>query len=206
MIRLNYFCVVEGQQEKMYLEHLSSLLRGLSKRTVNFNIKIGNAGELKKYCVDYDKVCLFDHDFNENEFENNLRTCLKLNAKRKKNDAAVDHAYSSICFDLWLVLHKEFVSRPAVSTKEYFDDVRRLYNLQKGANIKSEEMMKKIVAQITLDDVKTAIHNAERIRKSKPKGSENYVTGTDYYYNDPDFSIDNFLKKVLEKSGIDINA
>lgn len=206
MIRLNYFCVVEGQQEKMYLEHVSSLLNDFPKRTVSFKTKIGNADELKKSLVEYDKACLFDHDFNQVEFENNMRKCLELNAKRKKNDMIVEHAYSNICFDLWLVLHKKYVCRPATSTKEYIDDVRDAYSLSEEANIKNKKVMEQILAQITLDDIKTAILNAERIRKSKTEDSKINVTGTDYYYyHDPDFSIDIFLKKILEKSGIDIH-
>lgn len=94
-------------------------------------------------------------------------TCLKLNAKRNKNDTVVDHAYSSICFDLWLVLHKKFVNRSARSAKEYIVDVREVYSLSKEANIKSKKIMEQILAQITLDDVKTAILNIERFRNSK---------------------------------------
>ncbi|MCM1335359.1 MAG: RloB family protein [Bacteroides sp.] len=206
MIRLNYFCVVEGQQEAMYLKRISSLLRNPPQRTVSFQTKIGNASELKKSTVEYDKVCLFDHDFRKEEFENNLKICLALNNKRKKSDAAVEHAYSSICFDLWLVLHKKFVGRSATSAKEYVDDVREVYSLPKNSNIKSREAIEKILKQITLDDIKTAIFNAERIRKSKSEEDKLYVTETDYYYPDPYFSIDIFLKKVLEKSGIDIHT
>ena len=205
MIRLNYFCVVEGQQEEMYLEHISSLLRDFPKRTVKFNIKIGNAGELEKSPFDYDKVCLFDHDFNQIEFENNLKICLQLNSHRKKNEAVIDHAYSSICFDLWLVLHKKFISRPATSPQEYVNDVRKLYGLSREDNIKSKDVIEKILKQITLDDVKTAILNAERIRNSKTEESKIYVNNTDYYYQDPDFSIHVFLRKVLEKLGVDIH-
>ena len=204
MIRLNYFCVVEGQQEAMYLKHISSLLQNRPQRVVNFSIKVGNAGELKKSLVEYDKVCLFDHDFNRNEFENNLRICLLLNSGRKKNDAVVDHAYSSICFDLWLALHKKFLNRSAKSAKEYANDVRKLYHLSKEADIKSKEIMGKILSQITLDDVITAILNAERIRNGKTEESKFYVNNTNYYYQDPDFSIHIFLRKVLEKSGINI--
>lgn len=204
MIRLNYFCVVEGQQEKMYLEHISSLLRDFPQRTVSFNIRIGNAGEIKKLLVEYDKVCLFDHDFNRNEFENNLKTCLQLNKGRKKNSAVVDHAYSSICFDLWLVLHKKFISRSANSPREYVNDVRDLYSLSEEADIKSREAMAKILNQITLEDVKTAILNAERIRNSKTEEDKFYVNDT-FYYRDPDFSVNAFLKKVLVRSGIDIH-
>ena len=132
-----------------------------------------------------------------------MRTCLKLNGIRK-NGVEVDHAYSNICFDLLLVLHKAFLSRSANSAKEYVNDVRELYSLSNEADIKSREVMMKILAQITLDDVKTAIFNAEGIRKNKTEDSKIIINDTDYYYHDPDFSINIFLKKVLEKSGIDM--
>lgn len=188
----------------MYLKHVSSLLQDFPTRTVNFSIKIGNADELKNVYVDYDKVCLFDHDFNKGEFENNLKTCLQLNRSRKKNSAVVDHAYSSICFDLWLVLHKKFISRPAKSPKEYLDDVRDLYSLPNETDIKSKKAMEQILAQITLEDVKTAIRNAERIRNSKMENDKFYVNNT-YYYNDPDFSIHIFLKRYLKNQKLICN-
>lgn len=210
--RLNYFCVVEGQQEKIYLNRLAKLLSDFPKRTVTFNPIINNSERLRRNYVEYDCVCLFDHDFKQMEFERSIKTCLELDAKRSKktkqnSGSRVWHAYSNICFDLWLALHKEFIGRPAASTGEYISDIIRLYSLAKDSDIKQEKIIERIVNQIELDDVKRAISYAKRIRKSKLQGDKHIITINDIdysYYSDPNFSIDTFVEDVMNKMGISI--
>ncbi len=203
----NYFCVVEGQQEVLYLKRIAKLLTNFPDRIVNFNTRIGDAYTLdrKQSLPDYDKVCLFDHDFKPNEFEHNLNTCIRLDLKskgtKKSTGHRVYHAYSNICFDLWLVLHKKYTSRLVNSADGYVNDVRRIYSLPKDADIKGEDVIEKIVSQISLDDVRTAILNAQRIRKSKLPTDELLTNENNPYYTQPDFSIDVFLNTVLKESG-----
>ena len=213
MTKLNYFCVVDGQQEEIYLNRLAKLLTDFPKRTVTFNTIINNAEQLRREnYIEYDSVCLFDHDFKKTEFERSIMTCVELNAKRsvgtKRNPGSrVYHAYSNICFDLWLALHKEFIGRSAqCSPKEYISDVIRLYNLPKDSDIKQKKIIERIVKQIELKDVKMAISNAQRIRNSKLEKDKCVISveGDIFYYPDPDFSIDIFIKQVIEKLGISI--
>lgn len=207
--RLNYFCVVDGQQEKLYLKRLSNLLTDFPKRVVTFNAVINNPEQLRRNYAEYDKVCLFDHDFKTREFERSIKTCVELDAikskgTKRKPGFKVYHAYSSICFDLWLALHKQFIARPASSPKEYITDVIRLYNLPEDSDIKNEKVIEKIVNQIELEDVKTAISNAQKIRKAKLETDKHFIQGLDnfFYYSDPDFSIDIFINQVMSKMGI----
>lgn len=209
MIRRNYFCVVEGQQEIIYLKRIAELLTNFPERVVKFNTVIGDADRLnrKKLLSDYDRVCFFDHDFNQVEFERNLNTCIKLDSKvkRTKNNPGyrVYHAYSNICFDLWLILHSEneYTTRLVSSADGYVDDVRRIYSLGRDADIKEEKVMNKIVSQINLDNVRTAIANAQRIRKSKLPSDKIITNENNLYYSPPDFSIDVFLNIVLKEAG-----
>ncbi len=203
---INYFCAVEGQQEKMYLEHIEKLLTDWPKKIVNFNIIIGGANRLKSSYTKYNCACLFDHDLLPDRFEENLNICTKLNNQNKgskKNPGfKVYAAYSSICFDLWLLLHRKFVSRPAASAEEYVDDVRKVYDLPEEADIKSKDIMEKIVKKITLDDVKWAIENAQKIKSRKLPEDRRIVAGTDIsYYSDPYFEIDSFIEKVINETG-----
>lgn len=208
MIRRNYFCVVEGQQEIIYLNRIAELFTNFPERAVKFNPVIGNADKLnrKKSLPDYDRVCFFDHDFNQVEFERNLNTCIKLDSKRKRTrnnpGYRTYHAYSNICFDLWLVLHKEYTTRLVNSADGYIDDVRRIYSLRKNADIKEEKVIETIVSQISLDDVRTAIANAQRIRKSKLPSDKIFTDESNFYYSPPDFSIDMFLNTVLKEAGL----
>lgn len=211
MNRLNYFCVVDGQQEKMYLNRLAALLSDFPRQTVTFNSVINNAEQLRRRnYVEYDCVCLFDHDFKKMEFERSIKTCLELDAKRSQktkhnSGSRVWHAYSNICFDLWLALHKDFIGRPANSTDEYIPDVIRLYNLAEDSDIKQEKVIERIVKQIELEDVKRAISYAKKIRKAKLQQDKHFIAETDnsfFYYSDPDFSIDTFIEDVMNKMGI----
>lgn len=213
MNRLNYFCVVEGQQEKMYLNRLAALLSDFPRQTVTFNSVINTAEQLRRRnYVEYDYVCLFDHDFRDMEFERSIKTCLELDAKKSKktkqnSGSRVWHAYSNICFDLWLALHKEFIGRPANLTGEYIPDVIRLYNLAKDSDIKQEKVIERIINQIELDDVKRAISYAKRIRNSKLQEDKHVIKTEDIdytYYSDPDFSIDTFIEDVMNKMGISV--
>lgn len=204
----NYFCVVEGQQEAIYLKRIAELLTHFPDRVVKINTIIGDAYKLRKgqSLPDYDKACFFDHDFKTTEFERNLNTCIKFDSKVKRNKNnpgyRVYHAYSNICFDLWLVLHKEYTTRLVNSADGYVDDVRRIYLLGSNADIKEAKVVEKIVSQISLDDVRTAIANAQRIRKSKLPSDKIFTNENNSYYSHPDFSIDVFLNTVLKESGL----
>lgn len=195
---VNYFCVVEGQQEALYIHHLSELLNKSSKRRINFNIKIGKLKDIEKNNVDYDAVLIFDYDFKDVEFERSLSGCIKLNKKNKRTKRNIYHAYSSACFDLWLILHKKYFDRPVSKAQGYINEVRRTFNLDSEADIKSEKIIEDILKQITLDDVKKAIERAEEICQKKLPNDAINIDG-DCYYPNPDFSIHKFLKIVIEK-------
>lgn len=202
-IRKNYFCVVEGQQEIIYLKRIAALLTNFPEKVVTFNTKLGDANKLYKgsSLPDYDRACFFDHDFKKVEFERNLDTCIELDLKKK--DHKTYHAYSNICFDLWLVLHKEYTTRLVSSADGYVKDVRRLYSLNDNTDIKAEDVMNKIVSQISLDEVRTAVANAQRIRNSKTSSDKKFTAEGHLYYSSPDFSIDIFLNNVLKETGLE---
>ena len=201
MYRKTYRCIVEGQQEDLYLQHLAKLLTQFPKTVVKFNISEGNAYELTKSYVEYDSACLFDYDFNKAEFESNLTTCASLNRKNqkksKKQSARVYHAYTNVCFDLWLVLHKKDYFAPVSTNDAYVKDVIQLYNLPKGSDIKNEKVIETILSQITLEDVRSAIHRAKLICGRKLP-TDAIKVDTEKYFDNPDLSIHNFIEIVIK--------
>lgn len=195
---INYLCVVEGQQEKLYIHHIRKLLNEASKRNFTLNVKTGKFKDLEKNNVDYDSVLIFDYDFNKVEFERNLSGCINLNKKNKRANRNIYHAYSSACFDLWLILHKKYFDRPVNKAQGYINEVRRTFNLDSEADIKSKEIIEDILEQITLDDVKKAVERAEEICQKKLSSDAINITGEVYYPN-PDFSIHKFIKILIEQ-------
>lgn len=197
-ICINYFCVVEGQQEQLYLNHLAKLLKKSGNKNFNFNVRVGKLKDLEKSYFEYDSVLVFDYDFNQTEFERNLSGCINLNKKNKHTKKNIYHAYSSACFDLWLILHKKYFDAPVSKAQGYVDEVHRTFGLDNEANIKSKEIIEKILEQITLDDVKKAVERAEKIHKNKLQCDAININGEVYYPN-PDFSIHKFINIVINQ-------
>lgn len=202
--RKTYLCICEGQQEKMYLDHVARLIKDFPQKVVTFNSYIDNPHRLTKTYEEYDSAAIFDFDFNKVEFERNIEICDKLNREQKpssrKSGRNIYHGYSNVNFDLWLILHKEDYNREVSKNDAYITDVRRIFGLTPKDNIKNEGTIKKILGQITLHDVKDAIVRAEKIKSYKIKGDASNV-GNSQIYTNPDFSIHEFLKIVLKESG-----
>lgn len=202
-IRMSFFCVCEGQQEQHYLTHIGRLLNRSPQRVVKFNCVVGNPHELTKKAnyYEYDKVAVFDHDMNRKAFVRALELCDRLNSiSRRRKQSQVFHAYSNVNFDLWLILHKRDYNRPVGSTDAYRTVVRDVYGLPSNADIKHANVMGRILEQISLEDVWAAIHRADVIRQSKLE-SDCCTIGSTKCYPNPDFSIHDFLRYVLEKCG-----
>lgn len=103
-------------------------------------------------------------------------------------------------FDLWLILHKEDYNKSVTKNDAYISDVRRIFGLKSTEDIKNKDVIKRILSQITLEDVKAAIKRAETISKCKVKEDSTKIGNTTIYSN-PDFSIHEFLRFVVKDSG-----
>lgn len=103
-------------------------------------------------------------------------------------------------FDLWLILHKENYNKCVSKNDAYINDVRRIFGLKATDDIKNEDIIERILSQITLDDVKSAIRRAESIRRNKDIADSTLI-GNTIIYSNPDFSIHEFLRTVLKDSG-----
>lgn len=203
LYRAQYFCICEGQQEELYLDHLGALLK-TPQRSVKFKHIRGTAADLKRGDpFGYDKAVLFDHDCKKARFIQQIEACDKAEKGRtNRQDPHTYHAYSNLNFDLWLAMHSPNYKGVGAANKTdaYHKLVRVCFGLDAEANIKEERVIRDILKQITLDNVKLAIHRAEEIRAQKLESDKHQAGNTDWYDN-PDFSIGQFLKKVLEDAG-----
>ena len=202
--RKTYLCICDGQQETMYLKHIAMLINDFPRKVVKFNTFEDSPHRLEKRYETYDSAAVFDFDNNEVEFKRNIEICDSLNKKlkpsKRKEGRHIYHAYSSVNFDLWLILHKEDYNKSVTRNNAYVSDVRRIFGLKPTEDIKNVEIINRILSQITLDDVKSAIRRAEIIRKNKVKADSTKI-GNTIIYSNPDFSIHEFLREVLEDSG-----
>lgn len=198
MYRKSYVCICEGKQEKKYLEHVSRLIKNFPEKVVTFNCYIDKAYRLKKIYEETDCGVLFDYDLDQTQFENSIKLCDQLHRERKRQN--IYHAYSSVNFDLCLILHKKDFFRTVNRNDAYITHVKNIYGLNKDDDIKKVGIIRKILEQITLEDVKDAIKRAEKIKDQKLERDAVRIGNTITYTN-PDFSLHNFLRLVLTDSG-----
>jgi len=189
LIRYQCFCVCDGQQEEMYLKHLARLLK-TDTRTVVFDTKIGKPEIVFRNHRGRktDKAAVFDYDRAEADFERNLKACVRYGSIV---------AYSNLNFDLWILLHKQHFSQSVSKNNGYVALIRNAYGLEKTDNIKKEKIINRILRQITLQDVKVAIHNAKTIRSSKIDSNAKKISKINVY-NNPDLLIHQFIEGVFE--------
>ncbi|TCL56028.1 RloB-like protein [Hydrogenispora ethanolica] len=196
----------EGLQEELYLKHLKKLIHQCESRTYNVDFLFfccggGNplivaerAASATVYHAEHQmKTAIFDQDLKEGQFRQALDKC-----KEKE----VFPAYSNLCFDLWLILHKSRFERCVNQPSQYAPIIREIYHLPAEADIKEEATILNILSQIQLTDVYQAITYAmEIIQKNSEVGEPCFTDRSVKYYRNPDLRMHQFIEKVLNDTG-----
>lgn len=185
----NYVCYYDGQQEEMYFEHFSRIIKeNFNNATITFR-KVNKLEVLGKMSTNIPKIAVFDHDNNQKEFEKKVKT------------NSVESIYTNLNFDLWLLLHKKKFSCSIINNDGYQDEIRKEFGLKSTDNIKNETIIKKILNQIKLKEVEYAIKNANEIMNSKIERDKKIIAKGKrkfYYYDNPSMNIHKFFEELLE--------
>lgn len=211
---IDYTITAEGETEVWYFEHLKSL--------------INKSAERQGQAVFEPKKCVFPYKHAKNvspfvetwfhimdresiqegdtaSFETRLQSFCDV--KKIKSKAKLVLGYSNVSFELWLLLHKLNNVKSVDKAKSYWKDIKRVYklnNISQFEKYKGEDNFKRyVLSQITLDDIKNAIRNAERIEKE----NNEICTYTQYKkfkycVNNPSLSIHLVVKQILEDAGL----
>lgn len=203
-INNTFYVSVEGNTEEKYLNTLQNLINKTSKEyTVKFKIRQMKPLRFMKY-VDtglsefpYYHVC--DYDDEKDRFLKTIDSLVETKAKNGYN-----LAYSNICFELWIILHKKEFMSILTKKENYLQEINKTYGIQIKSwdDLKKDENLSKIFNKITLGDVKLAINNANKLMKNT---SQNYTVINykkyKYYEENPSLNIHEFVEFVLKKSG-----
>lgn len=187
MIKREFRCFFEGQQEEMYFAYFGRKVREIYPNISLKFKKVAKLITLEKMTTDVPKLAVFDFDLNKQKFEKKVKIC---------NNTRI--LYSNLNFDLWLLLHKEQFRRNVQTNDAYVDLVRSNYNLAANANIKTKSSMDKILGQIEIKDIKNAVKNAEEIMNDKLETDKIYVKRNFSYYHNPSMSINEFFKELFK--------
>lgn len=203
---LKYYFSVEGETEKWYLEWLQEQINASKKAEyhVSFVIKIEkNPKKMVKkttVCGDIKMIHVFDFEEiqNENAFK---RTLVVMNeASKMKTNIEYYLGYSNYSFELWMILHKECTRGSKTHRSNYLSDINRCYGMQFESmkEFKEEANFKKVLERLSLEDVFTAIKNADKIMDPSMRDDKKIShCGYEYYRKNPSLNLHDSIQGIL---------
>ena len=209
-----YFLSVEGETEKWYFEHLQNLINNTAElpRKVKFNIKINKSiiSVAKAISPIYDTTAfhICDYESNEEIHQKQFNKVLKelKDVKTIKKKLNYQLGYSNFAFDLWIILHKQQQIAPVLHRKQYVNGINRAYNenFQFINDYKIEKNFKRVLSQISLNDVIRAVENGNEIRlhnEQHANGKCRIYGQFKYYTTNPDLTINGCIEQILKECG-----
>lgn len=108
--------------------------------------------------------------------------------------------YSNFTFELWIILHKKDLKGPLTDKKQYLKYINEIFDedFKSLDEYKEEKNFKRVVEQITLEDIINAIKRAEKIRDHNEEYNKQIKYGKYIYYKEnPDLEINESIEKIL---------
>lgn len=210
-----YYLSVEGETEKWYFEHLQELINSSEEIPfkVNFDIKINKSiiSRAKSISAIYSIKAFHICDYESNDEVHKLQFARVLeelkNVEKINRKINYKLGYSNFSFDLWIILHKKQQKGAVSHRKQYVKGINKAFNenFQFIDDYKEEKNFKRILKQITLEDVITAVNNANEIRKMNEENFKcNYrkYGQFEYYTENPDMTINKCVEQILKECGV----
>ena len=209
-----YFFSVEGETEELYLKHLQNLIN--SDENLEFKVKFDIKRckwinkRAKRITAPYKVSCfhICDYESNSEEHKKNFQEILKQINDVKKINKNLNYTlgYSNYTFELWIILHKSKLFSYKGNRRQYLKEINNAYGekFKSLDQYKEEKNFKRILNKIQLEDVIFAVKNGEEIRK-RNENSNKIVKKSgkiSYYEENPDLTIHECIKKILEDVGI----
>lgn len=213
-----YYFSVEGYNEKWYFEHLEKLINQSDEAVFNakFYIKIDKSpiSRIKSINIpvysgkEIPVFHVMDYESNEDEHVKQFKKAVDELAivKQKYRSYKYKFGYSNFAFELWLMLHKRICDFSVADRSKYVGYINSLYgtNFTKLKDNKNQEAFSKLLEKINLDDVKTAVRNASRVRPYQESIGYRIgdYKGFKYYKENPDLTINECVDIILKECGI----
>ena len=208
-----YYFSVEGDTEKWYLQWLMQIINAdeHSRFLVKFNIKIEKdpLSFVKRMAIisKTEITHIFDYEGNSEKdrkvFTNVLDKMCK--AEKQGKNIIYNLGYSNLTFELWILLHRANCNNYISNKVHYLKSINQYFN-KKFTDLdeyKSEDNFKKLLAELSLDDVIQAISRAKNIEKLRAETDEKKQYGRyKYYETNPHVSLWMQIEKILKDVGI----
>ena len=205
-----YVFTVEGECERLYLEHLQKLINGDSKSIFTVEIKAIVTAELSKTAKTFNPVtipqplyhlCDVESESDEHvaRFESILRD---LRTVKEQKYLKYELGYSNFTFDLWMILHKNICNGCSNHRKEYLRFINKEYKMSFSSmdEYKERGNFQKCLDQLTLVEIKEAINRAKNIMNIRERQGDKEIPycGYKYYKSNPALTIWKCIEKILK--------
>mgnify|MGYP002561907549 CR=1 FL=1 len=205
---MTYYFSVEGETEKWYLDWLQNCINECdeAKYKVKLDSKIEKDPLVRAKSMTILGKTEITHVF-DRESEDELHTkqfMITLNrmkeAEKLGKNIKYKLGYSNFTFELWIILHKKDLKGPLTDKKQYLKYINEIFDedFKSLDEYKEEKNFKRVVEQITLEDIINAIKRAEKIRDHNKEYNKQIKYGKYIYYKEnPDLEINESIEKIL---------
>lgn len=208
-----YFIFLEGETEKWYFEHLKFLINTCEERSNDvefiYSPEIEPIKAIRSISSPYRMGCfeIFDFEGTTDNDKSHFESIIKQYKTVKREYKDFHLGYSNLTFELWMILHRKCIFSYMAGKKLYLKEINKAFtkNFQSLAEYKRERNFKKILNDyIHLEEIQVAIENAERIRARKKESGATLVNVAkfQYYFDNPDCTIQECVKQILKECGI----
>lgn len=202
-----YYFTVEGQCEKLYLEHLEKLINNNNNASnrVKFTIQVGLSPKsaLKRFTSFNSKsilYCVWDREKEDEcmnkKFEDYLNEIDSISSK-----ISARPAFSHLSFELWILLHKRDLRRNFTDVSQYCNYINRFFEqeFQTLKKYKEKRNFEIILGKISLNDIVKAVQYGDSIRKNNENNQKTKIQVKQMigYNSNPDLMIHEAVKTIL---------
>lgn len=209
-----YYFSVEGETEKWYLEWLRDLINATEAANyrVSINCKIEkNPIKFAKSINIMSKTVVYhlcdyegDEPIHAQRFKDTMDNLKKVRDMKKQIVYKFD--YSNLTFDLWIILHKTNEKLRCIHRDHYVRILNRVYGelFENMDQFKHEENFKRVLKQLTLDDVIIAVRRAKSIiaQNENDGYTLHEYKGSKYYKENPATMVWEPIEKILTDCGL----
>ena len=208
-----YNLTVEGETERWYFLWLKDQINKIESRKYNASI-VAKVQQSPRsfYKATNSKICpqaihICDVESTDRSHISRFEGILKEMAEAKKQkNIKYQLGYSNFAFELWIILHKKDCFGSFFDRKQYLIPIQQCFN-EKFEDLeyyKSEQVFKRCLAKLTIEDVKSAIIRADKLAQQNIKNNKTIVkySGYSYYRENPALSVNEVVKKILTECGI----
>jgi hypothetical protein len=206
-----YYFSVEGETEQWYLEWLQRMINAdpTARYTVKLDSKIQKdplARAKQLTIVGKTEVThIFDYESEEPCHIQQFKTTLDRMkaAQNSGKDIKYQLGYSNFTFELWIIVHKTDCNGVLTHRRQYLTPLNRAYDQQFESldQYKHEDNFKRILSQLTLDNVRNAIQRSKAIMQRNQEAG--YILQQykryKYYKENPSLSIWESIEKILRE-------